>query len=205
MLKVVTRRTFRLGARAFGGSGRARHSGLEARRPANCRQSCPLRCGRHCPVATSGRGIRARPGRGDVARQASDRDGMVPAIWNTWTRTARHWSAIGWLRRADRRGTYDVAHAVWADPDLADAVAHLRRLADDEVERRALGARAREAACMRLGPHDCWLQSMRLVWRLVVASNNRLCDASVGSLLHPLRSRGISLSTGNADSISQLA
>ena len=53
----------------------------------------------------------------------------------------------------DRRGTYDVAHAVWADPDLADAVAHLRRLADDEVERRALGARAREAACLRLGPH----------------------------------------------------
>jgi glycosyltransferase involved in cell wall biosynthesis len=51
----------------------------------------------------------------------------------------------------DRRGTYDVARAVWADPDLAGAVAHLRRLADDEVERRALGARAREAALSRLG------------------------------------------------------
>jgi hypothetical protein len=52
----------------------------------------------------------------------------------------------------DRRGTYDVAHAVWAEPDIADAVAHLRRLADDEVERRALGARAREQALLRLGP-----------------------------------------------------
>jgi glycosyltransferase involved in cell wall biosynthesis len=52
----------------------------------------------------------------------------------------------------DRRGTYDVAHAVWADPDLADAVAHLRRLADDEMERRALGARARDLALLRLGP-----------------------------------------------------
>jgi glycosyltransferase involved in cell wall biosynthesis len=52
----------------------------------------------------------------------------------------------------DRRGTYDVAHTVWADADLASAVAHLRRLADDEVERRALGARARKAALLRLGP-----------------------------------------------------
>lgn len=52
----------------------------------------------------------------------------------------------------DRRSTYDVANAVWAEPDLADAVAHLRRLADDEVERRALGDRGREAALLRLGP-----------------------------------------------------
>jgi glycosyltransferase involved in cell wall biosynthesis len=52
----------------------------------------------------------------------------------------------------DRRGTYDVAHAVWAEPDLADAVAHLRRLADDEPERRALGARGRQAAVLHLGP-----------------------------------------------------
>jgi hypothetical protein len=52
----------------------------------------------------------------------------------------------------DRRGTYDVEHAVWADPDLADAVAHLRRLADDEAERRALGVRARDVALLRLGP-----------------------------------------------------
>jgi glycosyltransferase involved in cell wall biosynthesis len=35
----------------------------------------------------------------------------------------------------DRRGTYNFANAEWADPDLADAVAHLRRLADDELER----------------------------------------------------------------------
>jgi glycosyltransferase involved in cell wall biosynthesis len=52
----------------------------------------------------------------------------------------------------DRRGMYDVPDAVWAEPDLADAVAHLRRLADDEPERRALGARGRQAALAQLGP-----------------------------------------------------
>jgi glycosyltransferase involved in cell wall biosynthesis len=51
----------------------------------------------------------------------------------------------------DPRGTYDVPHAVWADPDLTDAVGHLQRLADDEMERQALGARARETAQSRLG------------------------------------------------------
>ena len=52
----------------------------------------------------------------------------------------------------DRRGTYRVAGSQWADPCLADAVAHLRRLADDEIARRSLGARARDAALARLGP-----------------------------------------------------
>ncbi len=51
----------------------------------------------------------------------------------------------------DPRGTYDIPNAVWADPDLRDAVGHLRRLADDAAERKALGARAREAARQRLG------------------------------------------------------
>ena len=51
----------------------------------------------------------------------------------------------------DPRGTYDVPHAVWADPDLTDAVGHLQRLADDQMERKALGARARETAQSRLG------------------------------------------------------
>ena len=41
--------------------------------------------------------------------------------------------------------------AVWADPDQADAIAQLRRLADDAAARAALGARAREAATRRLG------------------------------------------------------
>jgi hypothetical protein len=51
----------------------------------------------------------------------------------------------------DPRGTYDVPHAVWADPDLTDAVGHLQRLAEDETERKALGARARQSAESRLG------------------------------------------------------
>jgi glycosyltransferase involved in cell wall biosynthesis len=51
----------------------------------------------------------------------------------------------------DPRGTYDVADAVWAEPDLADAVGHLRRLADDAAARTELGARARSAAHARLG------------------------------------------------------
>jgi glycosyltransferase involved in cell wall biosynthesis len=52
----------------------------------------------------------------------------------------------------DSRGTYSVAGSEWAEPCLADAVAHLRRLADDELARRSLGARARDAALARLGP-----------------------------------------------------
>ena len=50
----------------------------------------------------------------------------------------------------DPRRVYEGAD--WAEPDQADAVAHLRRLADDEPARAALGARAREAAFARLGP-----------------------------------------------------
>jgi glycosyltransferase involved in cell wall biosynthesis len=41
--------------------------------------------------------------------------------------------------------------AVWAEPDHAEAVAQLRRLADDPAARAALGARGREAALARLG------------------------------------------------------
>jgi glycosyltransferase involved in cell wall biosynthesis len=41
--------------------------------------------------------------------------------------------------------------ACWAEPDQADAVAHLRRLADDAGARAALGARGRETALARLG------------------------------------------------------
>ena len=51
----------------------------------------------------------------------------------------------------DPRGVYEVAGAVWAEPDQADAVAHLRRLADDAAGRRSLGQRARAAAASRLG------------------------------------------------------
>lgn len=41
--------------------------------------------------------------------------------------------------------------SLWADPDQADAVLHLRRLADDAAARRALGGKARQAAAARLG------------------------------------------------------
>jgi len=51
----------------------------------------------------------------------------------------------------DPRGVFEAPGAVWADPDQADAVAQLRRLADDAAARAALGARAREAATRRLG------------------------------------------------------
>jgi glycosyltransferase involved in cell wall biosynthesis len=49
----------------------------------------------------------------------------------------------------DPRQVYE--GACWAEPDQADAVAHLRRLADDAAVRAALGARGRETAFARLG------------------------------------------------------
>lgn len=49
----------------------------------------------------------------------------------------------------DPRHVYEGAS--WAEPDQADAVAHLRRLADDAAARAALGARARQAAYAHLG------------------------------------------------------
>jgi glycosyltransferase involved in cell wall biosynthesis len=49
----------------------------------------------------------------------------------------------------DPRQVY--AEALWAEPDQATAVAHLRRLADDAGERSALGARGAAACAMRLG------------------------------------------------------
>jgi len=50
---------------------------------------------------------------------------------------------------ADPRHVYQ--GAAWAEPDQAEAAAHLRRLADDPVARAALGARASAAALERLG------------------------------------------------------
>jgi glycosyltransferase involved in cell wall biosynthesis len=51
----------------------------------------------------------------------------------------------------DPRKVYDVPGAVWAEPDPAEAIAQLRRLADDPAERAALGIRARAAATACLG------------------------------------------------------
>jgi glycosyltransferase involved in cell wall biosynthesis len=51
----------------------------------------------------------------------------------------------------DPRGTYQMAGAVWAEPEISEAVAQLRRLADDAALRAALGARGRAVARARLG------------------------------------------------------
>ncbi len=52
----------------------------------------------------------------------------------------------------DPRGVFEAPGAVWAEPDQQEAVAQLRRLADDAEARAALGGRARRAATERLGP-----------------------------------------------------
>lgn len=51
----------------------------------------------------------------------------------------------------DPRHVYDFAGAVWAEPDQRQAVAQLRRLADDIGERIALGSRARHSVAANLG------------------------------------------------------
>jgi glycosyltransferase involved in cell wall biosynthesis len=51
----------------------------------------------------------------------------------------------------DPRGVLQVEGAVWAEPDIAVAAAHLRRLADDPAARTALGARGRLMAQARFG------------------------------------------------------
>ena len=51
----------------------------------------------------------------------------------------------------DARHVYDVPGAMWAEPDVHEAVAQLRRLADDAAQRAALGARGRSAVIARLG------------------------------------------------------
>ena len=51
----------------------------------------------------------------------------------------------------DPRGVFEAPGAMWAEPDLAGAAAHLVRLADDPAARRALGAAGQAAAARRLG------------------------------------------------------
>jgi glycosyltransferase involved in cell wall biosynthesis len=51
----------------------------------------------------------------------------------------------------DPRGVLYGRNALWADPDLGVAAAHLRRLADDASARAALGARGHAMASSRLG------------------------------------------------------
>ncbi len=51
----------------------------------------------------------------------------------------------------DPRGVLQAPGAQWAEPDVAEAAAHLARLADDPAARAALGASGRRAAEARLG------------------------------------------------------
>jgi glycosyltransferase involved in cell wall biosynthesis len=51
----------------------------------------------------------------------------------------------------DPRGVYAMPGAVWAEPDIAEAAARLRHLAEDAAAREALGARGQAAARARLG------------------------------------------------------
>ena len=52
----------------------------------------------------------------------------------------------------DPRGVFVAPGALWAEPDLTVAIAHLVRLADDASARRALGRAGQAAARVRLGP-----------------------------------------------------
>jgi len=51
----------------------------------------------------------------------------------------------------DPRGVFEAPGAVWAEPDIAEAAAHLHRLADDPTERAALAERGRAMAYRCLG------------------------------------------------------
>jgi glycosyltransferase involved in cell wall biosynthesis len=51
----------------------------------------------------------------------------------------------------DARGVYEVAGAVWADPDIEDAAAWLRRLFDDSALRTVLATVGQSHAMARLG------------------------------------------------------
>jgi glycosyltransferase involved in cell wall biosynthesis len=51
----------------------------------------------------------------------------------------------------DPRGVLEAPGAVWAEPDIESAAAHLRRLADDPEARAALAERGRAMAQARLG------------------------------------------------------
>ncbi len=52
----------------------------------------------------------------------------------------------------DPRGIYEAPGAVWAEADVGEAAAHLRRLADDPAARAELAARGQAHAVAALGP-----------------------------------------------------
>jgi glycosyltransferase involved in cell wall biosynthesis len=93
--------------------------------------------------------------------------GLVPAeaMWLGRAVVATGWSGntdfmnagnsalIGYrlVPAADPRGVLEAPGAVWAEPDIGDAAARLRRLADNTAERAALGARAAASVRRSLG------------------------------------------------------
>ncbi len=80
---------------------------------------------------------------------------VVATNWsgNTDFMTADSAALVGYrlIPARDPRGVFEAPGAVWAEPDLDDAVAQLRLLADDAGLRRDLGARGRRMATERLG------------------------------------------------------
>jgi len=80
---------------------------------------------------------------------------VVATNWsgNTDFMNAENAAPVGYrlIPAADPRGVLEVAGAVWADPDIGDAAAQLRRLADDPSARLALGARAAASVRQTLG------------------------------------------------------
>jgi glycosyltransferase involved in cell wall biosynthesis len=69
----------------------------------------------------------------------------------------------GFVPAVDAQGTYDHGDQLWADPDLDDAAAQLRRLFEDPAGRRAMAARA-QADAERLFGVDAFLDAIGRDW-----------------------------------------
>ena len=81
-----------------------------------------------------------------------------PVVATNWSATTEFMDAssaalVGYrlIPAQDPRGVYSVRGAEWAEPDIADAARHLRRLAEDPAARVALGEAGRAMAGARLG------------------------------------------------------
>lgn len=66
----------------------------------------------------------------------------------------------------DPRGVFEAQGAVWAQADLAQAVAHLQRLAEDAQARKALGQAGQQAVHQRLKANDLQAALKNLGMRL---------------------------------------
>ncbi|PHY95288.1 mannosyltransferase [Acetobacter pomorum] len=82
-----------------------------------------------------------------------------PVIATDWSATAEFLTSdCGWpisyklVTAADKRGVYQVPHAMWAEADIGCAVKALQTLADNADKRRQLGQAAKRAALRAFGP-----------------------------------------------------